>query len=566
MLLNKIVTTAEGAALSGNKPVAMMFPNVTLIRFHSWLLFGFLGMLLFVESAPAESPFDLRTFIDNELAAGKKKIVIPPGVYRVKPVKREHLKFRNVKDVTVVADGVEMICTETTRAMTIDNCSNLKIQGLTIDYDPLPYTQGRIVKMSKNNTVHEIELFTGYPPAGRVEDFKYEIFRADTRTLRFGSYHQFTHKKLGERRIEVTRRGTYRGEKIGDIIAIGTRHAPGGSLPHAVHTSKSRGVVLRDVTLYASNCFGFLEVGCDSTRYLRCKIDRRPAETDLRKRGDPRIRSLDADAYHSKHAVKGPTIEQCTAKFMGDDCVNICGDYHLVMAVDGKKLRVLAKRRLNIEPGDPLEVVSYTGLRLPDAKAIRVSKPVGTASAEELKFLSRQRMHAPFKQGRLGKIHEIDIDRAVDLPTGSVIGSANRMGNGFRVIGCDFGFNRSRGILIKASGGIVKGNTLEGCRGEAIKVSPEYWWLESGSSNNVRIVGNTIKNCRGKGIAVYAVAGKGGMAPAGAHNDIVIENNIITNTGDPHIWVTSTRGLVLRGNRYDANKLELEKCENVQKQ
>ena len=209
--------------------------------------------------------------------------------------------------------------------------------------------------------------------------------------------------------------------------------------------------------------------------------------------------------------------------------------------------------------------MSYAGERLPDAKVLEVSKPVGRANAEELKFLSRQRMHAPFRQGKLGKIHEVRIDRAVDLQMGSVIAAANRMGNGFKIIGCQFGFNRSRGILIKASNGIVKNNRIEGCRGEAIKVAPEYWWLESGSSNNVKITGNTISNCSGKGIAVYATAGKGGTAPAGAHNNIAIENNTITNVKDLHIWVTSTRGLVLKGNKYDPAKRKLEQCQDVEK-
>jgi hypothetical protein len=419
--------------------------------------------------------------------------------------------------------------------------------------------------MSDDKRVHTIELFEGYPAADKVRDFKYEIFRGDTRTLRFGSYHDFKHKKLGPKMIEVTRGGRYRGEEVGDIIAIGTADAPRGSMPHAVYTTGSEGVVLKDLTLYASNCFGFFETNCKGTHYLRCKIDRRSAASDLKKRQDPRIRSLNADAYHSKHAIIGPTIESCTAKFMGDDCTNICGDYHMVMACNGSKLRVVAKRRLNIQPGDPLEVVSYTGARLPDAKAVRVSSPIGRMNAKELEFLSKQRMHPSSKQGKLGQVHEIEIDRAIDLPMGSIIASANRMGNGFKVIGCDFGFNRSRGILIKASHGIVKDNRIEACWGEAVKVSPEYWWLESGSSNDVAITGNTITNCLGKGIAVYAIAGKGGMAPTGAHNNIVIENNTITDVEDLHIWVSSTKGLTLKDNTYDTTKLKLENCQDVKR-
>jgi hypothetical protein len=263
-------------------------------------------------------------------------------------------------------------------------------------------------------------------------------------------------------------------------------------------------------------------------------------------------------------AIVGPQIIECVAHFQADDCVNICGDYHMVMACDGPKLRVLSKGRMNIEPGDPLEVVAYNGQRLPDAKAVSVVRS-GNITDEEQAFMSRQRMHKPFTEGSLRRIYDIVIDRAVELAQGSIIASANRIGNGFKVTGCDFGFNRSRGILIKASGGEVSDNLLVGCVGEAIKVAPEFWWLEAGSSNDVRITGNTIRECEGMGIAVYALAGSGGQAPAGAHNDIVIEGNQLLDVAGREIWVTSTRGLTLRDNDFGDIEpdIKLEHCEDV---
>jgi hypothetical protein len=56
-----------------------------------------------------------------------------------------------------------MICTETTRAITITRCTNVTLRGLKIDYDPLPYTQGRIVAISADRQVYEVELFEGVP-------------------------------------------------------------------------------------------------------------------------------------------------------------------------------------------------------------------------------------------------------------------------------------------------------------------------------------------------------------------------------------------------------------------
>jgi hypothetical protein len=178
--------------------------------------------------------------------------------------------------------------------------------------------------------------------------------------------------------------------------------------------------------------------------------------------------------------------------------------------------------------------------------------------------MSQQRMHKPFTEGSLRQIYEVVIDRPVDLAQGSVIAAANRIGNGFKVTQCDFGFNRSRGILIKASHGEVSNNRIEGCVEEAIKVAPEFWWLEAGSSNDVRITGNTIQHCGGMGIAVYALAGAGGLAPAGAHNNIVIEDNRLLDVAGREIWVTSTRGLTLRNNDFGDIEpdIKLENCED----
>ena len=500
-------------------------------------------------------PLDMQGLIDRELAAGNKKIVIPPGSYRVKPKNRQHLVLRDLNDVEIIANDVEMICTETTRALTIENCRDVTVRGLTIDYDPLPYTQGRIVSMSEDKMVHEIELFDGYPSSEEVLSFKYEIFKPDTRTLRFGSYHDFQAESLDPKHIRVTkgpglRNKPFKPEEAGDIIAIAIAHAPGGSIPHAVYIDQCANVRLEDVTLYASNCFGFLETNCDGTTYLRCKIDRRAPETDLKKRTDARIRSLNADAFHSKHAIKGPAVIGCIARFQGDDGINICGDYHMVTDCKGRKLRVLAKHDMNIEVGDPVELMTYEGERLPDAVVVEIV-PDGEINSAEKDFLSRQKMNDDLKTNHhnaLTRAFRITLDRAVELPLGSVICSMRRTGNGFVIKDCDFGYNRSRGILIKASDGEISGNTLTENWLEAIKVAPEYWWLESGSSNNVEIRDNVIRDCRSHAIAVYAFDGPGNLASIGAHNNITITGNTISNCSPPNILVTSTKGLKIADN------------------
>lgn len=508
-------------------------------------------LLALATHATETNDFSLQGFIDEAVKTGATRIVVPPGRYRVAPKNHQHLVLRGLKDVEIVATGVEMVCTETTRALTIGNCTNVTLRGLVIDYDPLPFTQGRITGFAEDRKVHEIELFDGYPAAAEARAWKYEIFRPDTRTLRCDDRDPERIEAIDARhlRLHLRHARATDPEQVGDLVVLASEHAPGGSAAHAVYLEHSTGVVLEDVDLYASNCFGFLEDGCNGTVYRRCRIDRRAPDADPVKRADPRLRSLNADAYHSKHAVKGPSYLSCTARFMGDDAININGDYHLVMASSGAVVRVLAKHRLDLTAGDPVELVAYDGVRLPDAVVVAVETNAAIAD-DERAFLAKQHLDERLRKadGMLNRGYRVALDRAVDLPRGSVIAAANKIGNGFAVRDCTFGFNRSRGILIKASGGEVTGNRIEGSRMSGILVSPEYWWLEAGSSSDVAIRDNMIEACGGIGIRVEATGGTGAYAPAGAHRNIVIERNRIANSPAPGILVTSTAGLTLRDN------------------
>jgi hypothetical protein len=463
--------------------------------------------------------------------------------------------------VDITANGVEMICTETTLAVSIANCRNVTLGGLVIDYDPLPFTQGRITGFSTDKGVHEIELFEGYPPAESARTFKYEIFRPDTRALRGDDRYPSRIEVIDPRHLRVICPGRRSSdlEQVGDLIVLGAEYAPHGSAGHAVELNNNVNVRLEDIRLYASNCFGFLEFNCDGSTYYRCKIDRRAAADDPVRRADPRLRSLNADAYHSKHAVKGPAYIECSARFMGDDCINICGDYHMIMGSSGRQLRVLAKHGMNIVAGDPVELVQYDGLRLPDAKAVAIQR-AGTIRDEERRFLARQRMNEDLRTTRGGALtsaYTVTLDREVEIPMGGVICAANRVGSGFVVRNCTFGFNRSRGILIKASHGEVNGNHIEGCRMSAVLVTPEYWWLEAGSSNDVKIIDNTILSCSKAAISVEAQAGNGSIAPAGAHQQITIRGNRVGGCPSPCIRVTSTRGLTIENNRLELTAADM---------
>ncbi len=513
-------------------------------------------------SSQSAELFDLQKLVDRQMAAGETVVTIPPGCYRVVPQNKAHLKFFGVSEVTIIADGVEMICTETTRALTIENCTNLTVRGLTIDYDPLPYTQGKIIEISPDRKSHTIQIAEGYPSAALAQVLKHAVFSPDG-ALKYGNYYQFKLEVLAENILKISglERAKDGNEQVGDLVAIGIRHAPGGFEPHAVGCDGSKNTVLENITLYASPVFGFLETHCDGSTYRNCRIDRRPPETDLVKR-EPRLRSLNADAYHSKFAKKGPQILGCTGRWQGDDCVNVCGAYHLITKATADTLRVLAKQSMDIEPGDPVELVTVDGRRIPDAKVLSVTRS-GKASSEETASLKKLPLLARI-QRFLTDAYEIKLDRSVELPFGSVIGSMNRMGNGFAVKNCTFGDTRSRGILAKASFGEISGNILTNCGMQAIKIAPEYQWLESGHSSGMVISNNTIINSGMEAIHIHA------LKDYPAHKDIIIIGNTIRGDVCPAISIVGVNGGTVQSNiieRTDGGRatfpIVLEHCENV---
>lgn len=517
-----------------------------------------LALAIFVltaRSAAAAGDFDLPGFIDAAIKAGSKRVVVPAGRYRVAPKNGRHLIFKDLADVEIIADGVEMVCTQTVEAIAFDGCRNVHLKGLTVDYDPLPFTEAHITALAPDKSWVEFEVIDGYPETSLEE--RIEIYDPATRELRretTGWSKEF--QSLSHHRYRVAKHRSYRfnaendTEQVGDILVTNNAF-PAKAGGHAIVLSQCTGVKLEDVTVYASPCFGFLEERCDESTYLRCRIDRRAAEDDPVKRGFARMRSLDADAFHSNEAAKGPAIVDCTAKFQGDDCVNIHGVYHFVTASHGKTLRVAALGRMTIEPGDVVEFLPFAGERPADAVAVGIQPDAGI-SDEEKAFIRKISLNESNKQRLLeghAKFFKVTLDREVPLPMGSAVCSAGRVGNGFAVKVCDFGYNRSRGILIKASHGEVSGNKISHGWMAAMLIAPEFWWFEAASSSDLVIKDNIIDGCRRPSIEVIALDGNGRPLPSGAHRDIRITGNRIAHSEWPNIRVTSTNKLVISGNQ-----------------
>jgi hypothetical protein len=201
--------------------------------------------------------------------------------------------------------------------------------------------------------------------------------------------------------------------------------------------------------------------------------------------------------------------------------------------------------------GDPLELMTHDGVRLPDGELVGEPEPDGKSTPEIAEFFSKQRMNERIKAMLSDPelaVWKITVRDPISMPVGSVVCAKNRIGSGFVVKDSIFGPNRSRGILIKGSNGEVSGNICRGNWGCGILITPEWWWLEAGSSDDLVVSGNRIDDCRDTSINIVAHAGSGKTAPAGAHNRIAVVDNIINTDRLPAIRVTSLKDGSIKGN------------------
>ena len=500
-------------------------------------------------SVLANAAFDPMEFVREEVAKGNKNIVVPPGTYKISPKGKIYLELKDLVDTTILFDNVKVIGTVNVQMLDIENCRNLTLRGLTVDYDPLPFTQGRITSVDKDRS-WVVKIMSGYPKKDILleGDTRVQVFSSETgeliNPLRYAN--QLKVVRLDADSFKITGGGNRIGE-VGDIVVFNASNGTANCT--VVRSRRSDNLTFEKFTVY-SGTMAFVETNNSKTVYKNCVIDRCPPENDYTEREYPRLRSLNADAFHCKDGRIGPRILNCIAKYMGDDGVNVSGMYSLVTASKGDELRILVPFDLIMTPGDMLEIMTIDGKKVPEVKVLSIV-PDGTITSEEAEFVSKADFVEFYRNPQspcLKKAYRLKLDRSISLPMGSVVISTAHMGNGFVIKECEIGFIRSRGILIKASNGTIADNTLKECWGPGIKVSPEYYWLEGGCSGALKITNNRIENNRDWPILIAGEAGIKSDLPANSHYNIQISNNDIANSSQG-IKVAGCTGLIIENNK-----------------
>jgi len=443
-------------------------------------------------------------FVKAELARGAKTVRIPAGRYLIAPDGDDetvYFRLEGLRDVTVDFGGAELVGTVRTRMFDLLHCTNVTVRNVSVDFRELPFTQAVIEKVDAEGN-WDVRIAKGYPrPDMRVkgtgldshDDF-WPIQAYDGRTHELKNPMRYLDnvaiRQTGEDTYRITGGRDRRGA-VGDVAVWSVKERGRKVLGENVNAVACADLVFEDVVQYATpHGRAFIDWSSSNTTYLRCKVVRRPPETDLVTRAMPRLRSGNHDAFISKNAVVGPKIVDCVAEYHCDDCVNISGAYQVIYEGAGDRVRVFVHGLwdLQVDALDLCQVLTPDGQTPESVRVVSISEGPAIAPAEST-YLETVGLWPGIAKG-MRRSYWLKLDRKVDFPRGTLLASESHMGNGFVIRGCRFGSTRARGLLVKASHGVIENCDVE----KAVCFTTEYEWLSAGVARDVVLRNNRFRD------------------------------------------------------------------------
>jgi hypothetical protein len=437
-----------------------------------------------------------------------------------------HFVAQGIEDGTIVGDDAEIVSTVPNMGcFFFSRCPNLTVSGLTIDYDPVPFSQGRIDEVNRGDDSIVVTLDEGYPALthslfdtshqlwGTIHDPETELPLTgvnpnDGEVVRFGEF-----ERVGDRRFRV-------GVNNWSALATGRKLVFNARQPGArpFQFNICDGMTLESTTVYASPNFVVGPKMSRSPTVRSLEVRRRP--------GTNRLISSNADGVHFSGCYDGPTMEGCYMELLEDDCIVMGAKLNEITEfVDDRTVAVSDIVGTHYAEGDTVEAMSPAGERLGELP------PVESA---EYHFSG---LHT------LGRPDTVTFAEPIrdTVSVGDYLSNRDMAGDGFVVRNNTLKNNRARPIRITCRDGVVENNTIDGCNSAAILMRTwigghfaPFPWAE-----NVTIRNNTIADAGLQGVPL----GDGGQGA------IWLDTNMTEPlTGHPH------RNITITGNEFERSR------------
>ena len=494
----------------------------------------------------------------------KIRINIKKGNYTL----NSPITISDAENIEINGNGSQIVNKRFSGIINLNRCKNVSISNMSFDYDPLPYTQGVIQEIKDGGRTIVMKPDAGYPTqvaklgnAGIMN-----VFDRSTKAPKAGS-RQFI-------RVDAAADGA------GGVITLSlgwscTKDVGDGEIPAAVgdvmlfrptvgdvsfRLVGCAGTSFTDVNLYSSPAMGiFEESGEGGTRLTRVNIIPGPKPAGATQE---RLNSTNRDASHFYGVKKGPTVTSCKVYNSGDDCINVHNFYYFVVKKVGSgKYYLSPKWDTGMAEGDSVEIVD------PDLFTLKATAKI-TAFAKLNKPELRNEIQSVWTGAGRSEtteptmVYEVTFDKDPDLVKGDAVTSMTWHGKDTVVR--DSEFHGGGRVVVKGPNAFVENCKFSYTILNGIFVGSDIgYWGESHFARRTVIRNNTFDHCAVTANALFdrelSAAIFVGLTPPGnwgfyetyMNQDVIIENNTITNSYQYAITLLYAEGAKVSGNKID---------------
>jgi hypothetical protein len=552
---------------------------------NRWLLYtGFLLIILGVNSMTnakdTDKPKVIRVadYVAKHLNGKPAIILLEPGRYLCKGGKinsdgRTHqpsINFSNLENLTIDGNGATLVGTDIARLFIFNNSRNIVIKNISVDWNPLPHTSGKVVNLLAKEHAFEIApLFPAKPIAGTIVQ---GILAYNPEKHRLADNGWEVYQTQGERDADTTQltpEGNLRIFQRKDIPLPGigwnvvVRHRVYGY--DGFVFNKCENVLLEDVTVNAVPGMAVIGWGSRDITIRRIKVI--PAGGGWM--------SATADAMHFGSCRGTITVEDSEFSGMGDDAINIHAMYGLATTRVNDYTLAVARARMHPyydtvrtiwdapEKGD---IIEYSGGDEPLLAQGQLMVNTAEQDTKQQRTIIKFKEKLPIGIGENTVLTNISTSPAVRIRRCKVYG------------------NRARGFLLQTRDVVVEDSTFEDISGAGIQICTDAadWW-ESLGSRDVTVKNCIFKRCnfgvahREAALDIFSDLPKGRQSAAGVHqhlhildnifegnsgaainigsaDDVEISKNSFATTNNPAIIIMNSRNVTINANKQQSGK------------
>ena len=463
---------------------------------------------------------------------------------------RTHFAVADARGLTIDGTGAALVLTDPTRGfLSVADSEDVTVRNLTVDYDPLPFTQAAIESWDPEARELVVRCRAGFPAldarafetASLVQATVHERSGASLRRVdgHGGAFKRFASiARLGDRRFELTLADGIgaAGLAEGRLLAVAARR----SSTKAIRFRRCGNPTVERVTLRTAPGYAVYFDYCAGPTARGVSIAP-PPESE-------RVIAGCSDGVHLDNCRAGPLVEGCRFDRIEDDAVVVDTQLvEVVEAVDDRTVRVAPSVGSLVATGDRMTASSPAFDRkgtLPEVTRIDQqggSWTEGPALPELIEFAD-----------------------AVDgtLAAGDYLSARAFANEGFVVR--DNAVRHGNARCVRVGGGIdgvVAENDLRGTNNDAILVeangggTPKRWvdglTIRDNTLQSVGLV--SVASGRPEGIVVNVDAApvydRSAPGTGRPHRNVRIENNVVEGCATTGVHVADVTGATVSGNR-----------------